>query len=305
MGVTPKVVIGLPVFNGERFVADAIESVLAQTMGDLRLVIADNASTDATESICRGFAERDPRVDYFRHRQNIGAAPNYNAVFLPGDAPYFKWCAHDDVLRPEFLEACVARLDADPGLALCHSRTAMIDERGERVGTYDDELRLGGWRPSDRFRRVLWAGYFNEVFGVFRSACVARTRLHGSFVGSDRNFMAEILLQGDAGYVESYLFDRRDHPGCYCRAVKSQEARLKWFDPTSGRSARLMGLTKFRHYVESIARTEMSARERAACVRELLNWAIHRAWETATGAGQRYRQRLLEEQATPRLEGGA
>lgn len=308
MAGTPKVVVGMPVFNGENYVAEAVASVLAQTLGDWRLVIADNASTDATGEICRGFAERDPRIEYHRHRANIGAAPNYNFVFQPGDAPYFKWAAHDDVLAPRFLEACVERLDGDEGLALCHSRTATIDEHGERVGTYDAELRLDGVRPRDRFRRVLWAGYFNEVFGVFRSAMVARTGLHGSFVGSDRNFMAEMVLQGGAGYVEEYLFERRDHPGCYCRAVKSVEARLRWFDPTRRAPARLAGLTKFRHYVGSVARLPMPAAERVACTRELLNWAAHRGWEIATGAGERYRQRLREQQDVElrgQLEGGS
>ena len=302
MAGTPKVVIGLPVFNGERFVGEAIASVLAQTMGDFTLIIADNASTDATESICRSFEDR--RIQYHRHGANIGAAPNYNFVFRPEGAPYFKWCAHDDVLGSGFLEACLARLDDDARLAVCHSRTAKIDEHGDRVGTYDDEMRLDGRRPRDRFRRVLWAGYFNEVFGVHRVDCVQRTRLHGSFVGSDRTFMAELLLQGDAGYVESYLFERRDHPGCFCRAVKSREAQLEWFDPATPLSSRLSGLTKFSQYVRSINGAGLPAGERAACAGELLNWALHRGWEIATGAGQRYRTRLLREQGLC-VEGGS
>lgn len=295
-----RVVIGLPVYNGENFVAEAIASVVGQTMGDFRLIIADNASTDKTAEICRSFD--DPRIEYFRHSTNIGAAPNYNFVFRPGESAYFKWCAHDDVLAPEFLETCIERLDADDSLAVCHSRTARIDERGNSIGTYDHEMRLSGSRPHERFRRVLWAGYFNEVFGVYRSACVARTRLHGSFVGSDRNFMAEVLLQGDAGYAESYLFQRRDHPGCFCRAVKTRDEQLKWFDPSTTLSARLAGLTKFRQYVRSIHASGLGAAERSACLRELLNWALHRGWETATGSGQRYRSRLARELS---VEGGA
>lgn len=302
MAGTPKVVIGLPVHNGENFVGEAISSVLGQSMGDFRLIIADNASTDATEEICRSFA--DERIEYHRHTANIGAAPNYNFVFRPEGAPYFKWCAHDDVLAPEFLEACTSRLDEDDDLAVCHCRTAKIDQHGHRAGTYDAEMRLSGPRPRDRFRRVLWAGYFNEVFGVYRAACVERTRLHGSFVGSDRNFMAEVLLQGDAGYVESYHFERRDHPGCFCRAVKSREEQLKWFDPATSLSARLSGLTKFRQYVQSIGGAGLVAGERMACLRELCNWALHRGWEITTGAGERYRMRLLHEQGVC-AEGGS
>jgi glycosyltransferase involved in cell wall biosynthesis len=300
-----KVVIGMPVFNGENFVAEAVASILGQSMGDWRLVIADNASTDGTEEICRAFAQRDRRVEYHRHASNIGAAPNYNFVFRPGDASYFKWAAHDDTLGPTFLERCAARLDEDASLAMCHCRTATINEHGERIGTYDNELRLAGARARDRLRHVLWAGYFNEVFGVFRAECVARTRLHGSFVGSDRNFMAELVLQGDVGYVEEYLFERRDHPGCYVRAVRSEEERLRWFDTSKGVAPRLAGLTKFRHYVSSVLRLGLSRGERLACLRELLNWAGHRGLEVATGAGQRYRSRLVAEQnVRGQLEGG-
>ena len=60
------VTIGMPVFNGANYVGEAVESILAQTFGDLELVISDNASTDATEQICRDMAARDRRIRYLR-----------------------------------------------------------------------------------------------------------------------------------------------------------------------------------------------------------------------------------------------
>ena len=85
--------IGLPVFNGENFLAPAIESILGQTYDDFELIISDNASTDATSQICRDFARRDSRVRYIRNARNLGADPNYNAVFRAARGRY---CARAD-----------------------------------------------------------------------------------------------------------------------------------------------------------------------------------------------------------------
>jgi glycosyltransferase involved in cell wall biosynthesis len=103
----PKVATGMPVWNGEKFVSEAIESILAQTYGDFELVISDNASTDATAEICHDYAKQDARIRYIRQKTNIGAAPNYNEVFRHSSGQYFKWAAHDDVLAPEFIGECV------------------------------------------------------------------------------------------------------------------------------------------------------------------------------------------------------
>jgi glycosyltransferase involved in cell wall biosynthesis len=105
--VTPKLTVGLPVYNGERHLQDAIESILAQTFGDFRLVVADNASTDATGEIARSLAARDARVHYHRNESNIGLAANFNLVFRMSDSPYFRWATSDDVTLPDFLRRCV------------------------------------------------------------------------------------------------------------------------------------------------------------------------------------------------------
>src|SRR6266536_1939108 len=86
-----RVSIGLPVFNGERFVAEAIDSILAQTFEDFELIISDNASTDGTEEICRCYAEKDERIRFVRNRENYGAAFNFNQTFHLSSGGYFKW----------------------------------------------------------------------------------------------------------------------------------------------------------------------------------------------------------------------
>jgi glycosyltransferase involved in cell wall biosynthesis len=99
----PKVSIGVPVFNGENYLAQALESILAQDFADFEVIISDNCSTDKTPEICTSFAKRDSRVKYFRNDSNIGASPNYNRTFELSRGEYFKWCAHDDRCGRAFL----------------------------------------------------------------------------------------------------------------------------------------------------------------------------------------------------------
>ena len=120
MSSIADVTIGLPVRNGEQYIADAIESVLRQTHADLRMVIADNASTDRTEEICRDHARRDSRVTYHRHPTNIGAGPNFDFTYrMAAGSPFFRWMAHDDLLSPTCLERSVAALRANPAATVC------------------------------------------------------------------------------------------------------------------------------------------------------------------------------------------
>jgi len=139
---TPRVSIGLPVFNGERYLEETLQSILGQTLGDLEIVISDNGSTDHTAEICRAIAAQDRRVRYHRSERNRGGAWNHNRVFALSRGEYFKWAAHDDLLAPEFLERCVRVLDAVPAYVLCTSRAAFVDERGAALRRSDASLDL-------------------------------------------------------------------------------------------------------------------------------------------------------------------
>src|SRR5688572_10868700 len=98
----PRVSIGLPVYNGENYLAEAIDSILAQTFEDFELIISDNASTDRTQEICEAYAAKDGRIRYYRSEVNKGSAWNFNRVFELARGEYFKWAAHDDYIAPEY-----------------------------------------------------------------------------------------------------------------------------------------------------------------------------------------------------------
>src|SRR3954468_18589343 len=111
MTSVPRLSIGLPVYNGEDFLAESLDSLLGQTYENFELIISDNASTDATADICRGYANHDSRVRYLRQQHNIGLAPNHNFVFSESRGELFKWAAADDLYGRDLLKLCVEALD--------------------------------------------------------------------------------------------------------------------------------------------------------------------------------------------------
>jgi glycosyltransferase involved in cell wall biosynthesis len=288
-----NIVIGLSVYNGENYLEKAIMSILAQSYTNFQLFIGDNASTDATESICRQYAQQDSRIRYHRHEQNIGAAPNFNFLFKFADAPYFKWAAHDDTLEPNYLSQCIEILDHNPDVVIAHCPAYEIDQNNRKIKTYDEiNLTLNAERPRERFWRLLWTEHFTEIFGVMRSQTIASTKLHGSYVGSDRNLLAEILLRGNIGYGKERLFCRREHPASYIASLKGNAERRQWFDPKANYPDSLTGLIKIKEYAQAIASAPISLTEKIACWGMLSEFLARRSIEVALGNNNLYRRKI-------------
>ena len=226
----PRLSIGLPVYNGERFLSQALECLLVQTFGDFEIVIGDNASTDRTQDICQDYVRRDPRIRYVRHQRNLGAVANFNRVFHLSAAPLFKWAAHDDLHRETYLESCVRLLDDHPDTVLAHSNTLLIDENSEPF-PFDPSIechrdpKTGAPETVDgpeigdsaiavkRFWQVLTlARKGNHSFGVIRREALRQTRLQANFVTSDRTLLAELALLGRFRSSPDRLFLKRLHP---------------------------------------------------------------------------------------------
>src|SRR5262245_52172325 len=169
----PRVSIGLPVFNGELYVEEALNSLLSQSFSDYELIISDNASTDSTPDICERYAARDPRIRFYRNDQNRGLAWNCNRVFQLSTGEYFKWAHHDDLCKPDFILRCVDVLDAKPSVVLCYSDVILIDEHGKELKHYEDSGRVISSLPHERFRNLLeTVGLSNHMFGLIRSSAL-------------------------------------------------------------------------------------------------------------------------------------
>ena len=208
----PRVSIGVPVFNGERFLEETIRSLLRQTYTDFEIIISDNASTDRTEDIARDFVRGDARVRYTRNAGNFGAAYNYRNVFALSTGEYFKWAAADDLCQPEYLARCVDVLDRDPSAVLVHTRTTFIDEDGRVLDIADPGWDLRSPDPGERLRYVIGAWHWvNIIFGVTRRAALARTRFVGAYPKGDYRVVAELALLGKFIELPERAFLRRLH----------------------------------------------------------------------------------------------
>ena len=162
--------VGVPVYNGQRYLARALDSLLAQTFDDFEIVLCDNASEDRTAEICAAYAARDPRIRFHRNPQNLGLVRNFNRTFELAKGTYFKWASHDDWHARESLELTVKALEANPDAALCGTGVSIVDEDGIEYDrwTPPGDLRLP--EPHQRLRRLLWTlgRYPHEMFGLLR-----------------------------------------------------------------------------------------------------------------------------------------
>jgi len=221
----PTITVALPVYNGERFLARALDSILGQTLTDLEVVISDNASTDGTADICEKYAALDGRVRYVRNERNIGAAPNFNRALELARGHFFKWASYDDWLEPTYLERCVEALKAQPDLVAAWPRTKIYDESGDLLEYYVHPAGLSSPDAYERIVQWIWnTKEFAPIFGVFPLDVVLATRRMESYASADRTFFAEVVLQGRVLEVDEYLF-------CTTRSTTVRAGRdTTWWD---------------------------------------------------------------------------
>jgi len=261
----PPVSVGMPVYNGERYLQEAFDSLLGQTYVDFELLVGDNASTDGSAEICREAAARDPRVRFLPSEVNGGAAWNYNRVFHGSGGRFFRWAAYDDLVAPTYLERLVEALEAaPPSTVLVQSLTTFIDEDGKESGLWDEGFDLSGSRPSARLaqlvRHLIKANVF---YGLVRRSAMEQTRLHGAYPSADYVLLAELALLGSFGIVPERLFLRRVHPQMSRLAHTNLSDVAEWFEPGTGGRVRPESLRLFAEHLRAIARTPLPAGERA------------------------------------------
>jgi glycosyltransferase involved in cell wall biosynthesis len=289
MSCSQVLTIGLPVFNGEAYLAQALASLRAQTRGDFVVLVSDNGSTDATPAIVAAHAAEDPRIRYVRGTRNIGAGPNFNRAFLLSRTPFFKWMAYDDLLAPTFVERCLGALEADPGLVLVHTALRLVDDVGADLpespdGTVIDRhgfchpdrepLHLSegpsaARRFDDALRRMSWC---TAVFGIIRAQALVRTHLHGSYYEADRVLLAELALLGRFRQLDEPLMLKRCHGGVSVR--KSFRERALMIDPAVWPGPSWIRLRLRAGYARALAVGDLGVAERARCALTVLRASL-------------------------------
>jgi glycosyltransferase involved in cell wall biosynthesis len=284
----PQVSIGLPVYNGGRFLRPCLDSLLHQTFTDFELIICDNASTDDTEQVCREYLSRDSRIAYYRNAENVGAARNYNLTFDLASGRYFKWSSHDDLCGAQFLERCVEALERNPEIVLAYPKMVDIDVEGRTIGVRNishipRSERGAAARTHQRFRRLIRTDYtVEEIFGVIRADVLRKTSLIKSYTDSDRTLLAEIGLYGRFVEVPEVLFFHRMHEEMSTRAFPDWQERAAWFDPSKrGRPGYPM-FKQFSEYLRIIWVSPVGRVSKAWCYLWMLNW-IRNEWRGLAG----------------------
>lgn len=281
MNAVPRLTIGLPVYNSERYLAESVESLLGQSYTDFELIISDNASTDDTPGICERYAKQDPRIRYYRQPQNIGLAPNHNFCAEQARGDLFKWAAGDDLYHRSLLLRCVEALDERPEVVLVHSYTAMIDGDSKMYQANAYPLGTSAPRPSDRFRSMLQDNGGDDDGGVIRKAVLLRTARKDSYHHADRTTITELALYGPFYHVPEWMYFRRDHPDRAERAHPGVRARCANMDPRRANPwlhplPRLLAEYLWA-YIRMIQNAPLAPAERRACYRHLATWVARRS----------------------------
>ena len=274
----PTVTIGLPVYNGARYLDEAIRSIREQTFGDFVLVVSDNGSTDDSVEILRAHAAEDKRIELIVNAENQGAAWNFNRVFAACRTPYFKWAAADDAMAPTCVERCHEVLVASGEDAiLAFPATQIIDESGAPLHVFLDPLdTTGETSVHGRLRRIVAnAVYGNLVFGLLKSAALRRTRGHGAYPSSDLVLLAELALVGHFVAIDEPLFFRREHVEMSRRANPTPELLMRFFDPGAP-PVRHEYRRLFAEHVRAVLRAPISPLERLRCLLVLTTTWIRR-----------------------------
>lgn len=283
----PPLTVGLPVYNGARYLAQSIDSLLAQSYTDFDLVISDNASSDDTAEICREYERKDARVRYVRQPTNIGAAPNHAFLAAQAGSKFFKWAAADDLYAADLLSRCVQLLEEHPEAVLAHSWTAAVDEQDDVTQAYEYPLSTHSPSAPERFRSMLF-GVGDDVgiiraddqYGVIRTRILRSIPPQGSYYHSDRTITTELCLHGPFYQVPQWLYFRRDHRGRPQYTHASTRAWCTNLDPRRADrlrhpAARLYGAFVY-GYVSAIRRAPISTAERRSCYSLLARWVAER-----------------------------
>ena len=265
----PRVSVGVPVRNGERFLGEALDSLLAQSYTDFELIISDNASSDCTEAICREYAARDRRVRYYRSSQDVGLANNFNSLFIRARGEYFKWAAADDVHEPDWIARCLTVLERDPSVVLVYGKTRFIDENGDPVEDTDPGFDLRFDAAADRLRYVISANsWVNAIFGLVRTKELAKTRLLPSYPGGDYPLLAELAVLGKFVEVPDLLFRRRLHPAASSQNTGDAAYLVRLW--TAGERRSFSAWNRSRDDFSTIRRSGLSAKEKLSLELSLL-----------------------------------
>jgi len=210
----PLVSIGMPVRNGEKYLRQALNSLLAQDFTDFELIISDNASTDETWGICQQYAAKESRIRLYRNEEDLGPSYNLHRVLELSSGEYFMWGSHDDLWRPHFISELVGLLEETPSAVLAMCRAEKIDYNNISLHLGPSYSTTTGMTRGERLRYtaqhvsgwLFYGLYRMEIARVASSAFWDKQLVKGS---PDVLFLSKCIDSGDLVFSEKVLFLKR------------------------------------------------------------------------------------------------
>ncbi|HYL35385.1 MAG TPA: glycosyltransferase family 2 protein [Bryobacteraceae bacterium] len=169
IGSSPALSIALAVYNGERFVARALDSLLAQSFRNFELIISDDASTDRSGEICQSYASRDARIRYIRQPSNLGMYRNFDFLVHESRGPFYMWAAQDDEWDRDWCRVLMENMTEDAIISFGHLK--LIGPANEILQLYRRPVysKNEGWRTFQLFFQDLpWSIGSSPIYGICR-----------------------------------------------------------------------------------------------------------------------------------------
>ena len=216
------VTVGVPVFNGEKFIEKRLDSILSQTLDNFEVIISDNASLDNTPTICKEYAEKDNRIKYFNQGKNIGPLSNFNFVLHQARSEFFVWAAVDDLWDAEFLSK---------NIEVLQSRKDMVGSLS-KITTYGPNAKIKPNKGTKQLlKKILFpigptglnsiTGSYEEkvryylknsscsvIYSVFRTDKLKQGFVTEEFLGLDWAGNLNMLKFGDINVVDEELMQK-------------------------------------------------------------------------------------------------
>jgi glycosyltransferase involved in cell wall biosynthesis len=236
---SPVLTMGMPVYNEEKYIGEAIESLLTQAYKDFILIISDNASTDRTQQICECYAKKDKRVVYIRHKENRGAMFNFRYVLEQTNTPFFMWCGGHDKWGPTFVEKLLPAFK-EKNVILSYSKSRELNIDGSLGEIYNDDFNtIGINKPILRYLRALRVlrckGYYNMIYGIWLTSSLRACNFNLKTMAPDINILLQASFEGKFYQHNEILF--------WSRGIRKGEwykkMVLRQFSDLSGESEKI------------------------------------------------------------------
>jgi glycosyltransferase involved in cell wall biosynthesis len=215
-GQRPIICLGMPLYNQTKYLSEALNSLLAQTYSNFKLIISDDSTEPGPAQIVKSFSDQDHRIIYFRNEVRKGMVNNWrNCFHLSTDVDYFAWVGDHDVWQPDWLDTMVQVLDNNPNIVLVYPKTVNVDMQGNRRDKKPEKslplFSTLGLNDADRIKFVSQSGhgFGSMVYGLFRAEALRRAGVFRRVLYPDVILMLELSFQGDLHQVDAELWYRR------------------------------------------------------------------------------------------------